>query len=93
MSQQASIPEKPNDLPFPAREDQIDNLEQYSFLTFKSTTFKLDGELVTMKGEPATIHINKDAPPHSVTTPIPIPHHWQKKYKDIIDKKHKAGIL
>ena len=88
-----TLPEKPSELPFPAREDQLDNFEQYFLDTFKNTTFKVEGELATMKGEPATIHIHEDAPPHSVTTPIPIPHHWKKKYKDIIEKNIKAGIL
>ena len=92
-SQDSHIPEKPSELPFPAREDQIDNFEQYFLETFKNTTFKVDGELATMKGEPATIHLKRDAQPHSVTTPIPIPHHWKKKYKDLIEGNIKAGTL
>ena len=73
-----SIPTKPDKLPFEPTEENLDNLENYFLKTFKNTTFKTTGPLPAMSGGPATIHLQKDAIPHQVTVPIPLPHQIKK---------------
>ena len=39
------------------------------------------------------IHIQEDAVPYAVHSPIPIPHHWRDDVEKIIQRDVKLGIL
>ena len=46
-----------------------------------------------MSGEPQKIHLQKDAIPYAVLTPIPIPHYWKKEVEQQLMNNVKLGIL
>ena len=46
-----------------------------------------------MSGKPQHIHIQKNAVPTVIHSPIPIPVHWKDEVKYLIDKYVEQGIL
>ena len=68
-------------------------MEKWFLTEFKDTAFNTEGPLPAMSGEPCTIHLNEDAVPHSVFTPIQTPFHHKQKMWEQIDKDVKSGIL
>ena len=46
-----------------------------------------------MLGKPQHIHIQEDAVPYAVHSPIPIPHHWKDAVENIIQRDVKLRIL
>ena len=87
------IPTKPAKLPFEPTDENLDKLENYFLETFKDTTFKTTGPLPAMSGGPATIHLQKDATPHQVNVPIPLPHHMKKGINEELQADVEKGIL
>ena len=91
----SSPPEVPNKLPFPATEENRGKLEQWLLNHYKASTFNTceNQPLPMMQGPPLQFIIDKNAKPHAVHTPIPVPVHWQKAVKAGLDRDVKLGVI
>ena len=88
-------PEPPEQIPYPATEDNKVKLKSWLIERFKSSAFNTceHQPLKEMTGEPMKIHFKEKYTPHAVHTPIPIPHHWEEKVKSDIDRDVSLDIL
>ena len=46
-----------------------------------------------MVGPPVAFHVAKDAKPVQLTTPAPVPLHWQEKVRQDLDRDVNLGVL
>ena len=74
-----TLPERPNSVTFPAKEENVDNLKQFLIESFNNTVFDTTGSFPAMETIPATIHFKQD----TSTSTIPVPYNWKRKLKTI----------
>ena len=87
-------PNRPEEMPFPATQENIPKLKKWLVEKFAKSTFNTSSApLAKMTGPPMTIHVDKLAKPRAIHKPIPVPHHWQQKVKEDLLKDVKLGIL
>jgi len=88
-------PPMPEELPYPPTEENREKLEQWLLKYYASSTFNTceHQSLPMMDGPPLHIIVNKDATPHAVHTPIPVPAHWQKEVKQGLDRDVQLGVI
>ena len=86
------IPEK---LPYPATEENREKLEKWLLEYYKGSTFNVceHQPLPLMSGPPLEIHVDPEAEPQAVHTPIPVPVHWQKSVKAGLDRDVRLGVI
>ena len=88
------LPARPEKLPFPATEENVERLEAWLKEQFSDTTLNTTAKpLPVMSGPPHHIHLQKDVKPFAAHTPIPVPHHWKKEVKKQLDEDVAMGIL
>ena len=90
---EALLPERPKKMPYPPTDEKIPKLEKWLFSAFRQTAMKNDGPLPRMSGKPHKIHIDPDAQPVAVHSPIPVPHHLKNVVKKKLDEDVERGIL
>lgn len=89
-----SLPVRPKGMPFSPSDENIERLEKWLLEAFSNSTFNVNAyPLPVMLGKPQHIHIQEDAVPYAVHSPIPIPHHWKDAVENIIQRDVKLGIL
>ena len=88
-------PLPPKDLPFPAVEDNRENLEQWLLSHYKASTFNTchHQPLLPMEGPPLRLMIHPDAKPVACHTPIDVPIHWRDDVKAGLDQDCKMGVI
>ena len=60
-------------------DDNIGKLEEWFLQTFADTVFNINQHpLPVMSGKPQHLHLQEGSTPHTIHTPIMIPHHWHK---------------
>ena len=91
-SKDAWLPE-PEEMPFPATEENISKLEAWLMDTFKDVFDTEQNPLPVMSGKPLHIHISEDAIPHTNFSPIPIPVHWKDAVRKLLERYIKQGII
>ena len=91
----ASIPPKPESIPFKPTEANRDALERWLREHFRSSAFNTcpHQRLQVMTGRPLDITFARGAKPLAVHTPISVPHHWEKKVKEDLDRDVRLGII
>ena len=87
------IPEKPKSLPYPATEDNINDLKQHLIDTFKETAFSKSTPFPSMDTKPVHIHVDPEAKPHAHHVPIPVPFHWKEQVKQDLDNDIAREII
>ena len=65
-------------------------LDRYAASTFNQCPHQL---LPSMDGPPVDFHVADDAKPVKLTTPAPVPLHWQEKVKQDLDRDVNLGVL
>ena len=88
-------PPVPSEIPFAPVTANRQKLEtwlkdRYSSSTFNVCTHQL---LPTMSGPPLRLHVNPEATPSCVHTPIPVPLHWQDQVKAALDEDVRLGVI
>ncbi|RUS74671.1 hypothetical protein EGW08_017577 [Elysia chlorotica] len=88
-------PPCPTTLPFPATEENVDELEKWLLKYYEASTFNVCEHqlLPKMSGPPIRLMINPDAQPVAYHTPIPIPVHWQDEVKAGLDQDVRIGVI
>ncbi|XP_066936345.1 uncharacterized protein [Clytia hemisphaerica] len=90
-----TTPPRPDELPFeccPENNQKMKDwlIERYSTSTFNKCTHQT---LPGMTGPAMSLHVNPDATPHSIHTPLPVPIHWQDTVKKQLDDDVNLGVL
>lgn len=77
----------PENLPFPATEENREKLEILLLKHFGCSTFNTCEHqlLPLMPDPPLKLMVDKDVTPHAIHTPIPVPAHWMKAVKMDLD--------
>ena len=79
QSTPSELPCRPEVMPYDATDDNIGKLEEWFLQTFADTVFNINQHpLPVMSGKPQHIHLQEGSTPHTIHTPIMIPHHWRK---------------
>ena len=86
------IPNRPEQLPFPPTEENIDKLEKYFLDTFSESTFN-NHDPIPHLPKPMKIHVKDDATPHADYTPLPTPPHFRNEIKEQLKAYVNNGIL
>ncbi|XP_014676386.1 PREDICTED: uncharacterized protein LOC106816320 [Priapulus caudatus] len=88
-------PPPPSSLPFPATEDNREELRQYLLDRYKSSTFNTceHQPLPMMEGPPLHLMVDPDAEPVAVHSPVPVPINWQDDVKAGLDRHRRLGVL
>ena len=87
------IPDKPKIIPFPATEDNINNLKQHLISKFRDTAFSKSTPFPSMDTKPVHIHVKPDAKPFAHHVPIPVPFHWKAQVKQDLDNDISRKII
>ena len=87
------LPTRPTKLPYLPTEENLPKLEKWFLDKFQLTAMNVDGKLRRMKGKAHKIHIEPEAKPHSVHTPVPVPHHMKQDVQKQLDEDVEKGIL
>ena len=88
-------PPMPTTLPYPAVEENREKIQEWLMDYYAASTFNTceHQTLPLMSGPPLKLIVDKDAKPHAVHTPIPVPAHWQKSVKEGLDRDVKLGVI
>ena len=88
-------PDLPVQIPFPPTEDHIENLDKFIRDFFAASAFNScpHQALPAMTGDLMTVTLRKDAKPHAVHCPIPIPLHWEEAVFKEVWKDVAMGII
>ena len=89
------VPDKPANIPFPPIASNRDRLELWLREHFKSSAFNTcpHQPLQMMTRKPLDITFTQGAKPSAVHKPIPVPHHWNKRVKQDLDRDIALGII
>ena len=88
-------PGKPKRLPFECSPENSGKMKKWLLDRYASSTFNQCPHqlLPSMDGPPVAFHVAKDAKPVQLTTPAPVPLHWQEKVKQDLDRDVNLGVL
>ena len=87
-------PDRPEQPPFSATEENIPRLKAWLMEKFETSSFNISSApMAKMSGPPMKIHVDPDARPIAIHKPISIPHHWQAQVKADLDRDVKLGII
>jgi hypothetical protein len=89
------LPGKPKRLPFECSPENSGKMKKWLLDRYASSTFNQCPHqlLPSMDGPPVAFHVEKDAKPVQLTTPAPVPLHWQEKVKQDLDRDVNLGVL
>ena len=88
-------PERPKELPFPARPENIDKMkewlgERYASSTWNKCTHQV---LKGVTGPPLKLHVDPNAKPKCVHVPSTVPLHWEKQIEEQLLEDVRMGVL
>lgn len=88
-------PPLPTRLPYPATEENRENLEKFLLSHYSSSTFNVCQHqiLPMMTGPPMRLMIKEDATPVACHKPIPIPVHWQDDVYAGLNQDIELGVI
>ena len=88
-------PEKPEEIPFPPTEENVDKLKKWLLKEFEASAFNTCSHqpLKEMTGAPMDIVFKQEYKEHRVHTPIEVPHYWKYQVKEDLDKDVRLGII
>jgi hypothetical protein len=88
-------PPMPENLPFPATEENVGRLKQWLLDYYAASTFNVcpHSQLPLMTGPPLALMVDPEAKPVAIHTPIPVPLHWQDEVKAGLDTDVHLGVL
>ena len=86
-------PQRPKCIPFPPNESSIPLLRKYIVDSFKKSAFDKTPPLPKMNTKKGHIHLQKNAIPHAVHSPIPVPLHEKNLIKEMLDLHVQRGII
>ena len=88
-------PPKPVKLPFPATEENRENLQSWLLKYYKASTFNTceHQPLPMMEGPPLRLMVDPKAKPVAHHKPIPVPLHWQEDVKAGLDQDVRLGVI
>ena len=93
-SQDDDMPSRPEQLPYPPTEENVEQLEQFIRQQFASTVFNTSANrLPAMDTTPHKIHLQAGAVPYVRHTPIPVSKHWEVEVKAQLDEDVRRGVL
>ena len=87
------LPTRPEKPPFPANEENVDNLKKWLLEQFANSSFNNDGKFPAMAGPPAHIHLKEGATPKARHSPIPVPFHFKEPVRQALWKDVERGII
>jgi hypothetical protein len=79
-------------IPFEPKGENVLQLKQWLLKEFEDV-FDTNKELSTLDCKPHKIHLEDNAVPYAVTTPIPIPHNWREEVKKQLDEDVRKGVI
>lgn len=77
---------RPEKMPYNDIDENIPLLEKWLLETYKDVFNTERHPLAVMSGKPQHIHIQENAAPTAIHSPIPIPVHWKEDVKRLIDE-------
>ena len=88
-------PERPENLPFPARPENCEKMkkwlgERYASSTWNKCTHQV---LKGVTGPPLKLHVDPDAKPKAVHVPSAVPLHWEKQIEEQLLEDVRMGVL
>ena len=86
-------PSRPEKIPFTPNESSIPQLRKYIVDAFSSSALDKSPPLPIMKAKKGHIHLQPNAVPHAVHSPIPVPHHQKVAVKELLDSYVERGII
>ena len=94
VSNELSLPDRPETTPYPAIDDNIELLEKWLLQAFSSTTFNVDARpLPAMSGPPCHIHLEDNPVKYVAHTPIPVAHYHKPDVNAQNDEDVLKGVL
>ena len=93
LSVSETPPTRLSELLYPATLENILKLENYLLDKFSKTAFDQAPSFPAMNLLPAHIHLKPSAKPVARHIPIPIPIHWKKIIKELLDDDVQQGII
>lgn len=90
-----SPPAAPTVLPYPATDENRENLKNYLLNQYRSSTFNTcqHQPLPHMAGPPMRLMVDPNATPVAHHTPVPVPLHWQDEVKKGLDQDVQLGVI
>ena len=88
-----SPPPRPKKIPLPPVESSIPQLRKYIVDSFADSALDKSPPLPIMRSKKGHIHLQPNAIPYAVHSPIPVPHHEKAIIKALLDLYVKRGIL
>ena len=82
---------RPQNLPFPATEENFGKLKSWLLENFAKMAFNKDGVFPTMSGSATHIHLKERAVPRH--KPIPVPFHFKEPVRQALWKDVEKGII
>ena len=89
----AELPVRPDTLPFPASDDNVDQLKGWLMDAFDGTTFYNEGLFPLLCGPSGHIHLRPNASPRARHKPIPVPFHLKEATRLGLMKDVERGII
>lgn len=88
-------PGKPETLPFACSKENSDQMKEWLFERYASSTFnKCPHQILPeMEGPPIKFHIDPDAKPVIFRKPAPVPLHWQEQVEQDLLRDVSLGVL
>ena len=88
-------PPRPNKLPFTCSPENNEKMRQWLVERFASSTFNqcTHQPLPGMTGPAISLHVDPDATPTAVKSPVPVPLHWQEIVKQQLEDDVNLGVL
>ena len=93
QSPHLQLPIRPTETPFPANEENVDNLKTWLLEQFANSAFNNDGRFPAMSAQPAHIHLKDGAVAKARHNPIPVPYHFKEPVRQALMKDVERGIL
>jgi len=94
-SVRTSPPPRPEELPFAPTVENIPQMHDWLVQRYSSSTFNQckHQPLPGLSGPAISLHVDPNATPHAVHTPIPVPIHWQDVVKEQLDSDVAMGVI
>ena len=86
-------PKRPKCIPYPPVESSVPKLRQYIIDSFGDSALDRSPPFPKMKTTKGHIHLQPNAVPYAVHSPIPVPHHEKATVKALLDLYVQRGII
>jgi len=88
-------PPRPNSLPFPPLEENVDSMKEWIFDYFEDSVFNTcpHQPLPMLKTEPIRLHVNPDAVPNPAFTAATVSIHWREDVSEQLKQDVAMGVI